>query len=161
MPYQLPSSDIDVHHHGMLSDASYASTSSLGPLQFTNQYSWSTTHAISLALHLLSWNTWIRETPTSGVIDCNSVLNTIISSTLITKLMELGGSPRLGKWIVDFLTNIPQLRRIGNKSCYSIILYIEKVHHKDEFSAPFFTPCIVQESTNLIQFTHSRTTPPL
>ncbi len=47
-------------------------------------------------------------------IDFSSAFNTVIPSKLISKLIDLGISPSLCNWTLDFLTNRPQSVRISN-----------------------------------------------
>jgi hypothetical protein len=55
-------------------------------------------------------------------IDYNSALNTIVSSTLITKLRALGRNPSLCNWIFDFLMGRPQVEKVGNTTSTMLIL---------------------------------------
>ena len=47
-------------------------------------------------------------------IDYSSAFNTIIPSRLVSKLVDLGLSTSLCKWIFHFLTGRPQVLRIGD-----------------------------------------------
>ncbi|MGL5101461.1 MAG: hypothetical protein ACRC6N_02730, partial [Plesiomonas sp.] len=47
-------------------------------------------------------------------VDFSSAFNTVISSKQIIKLGNLGINNSTCNWIMDFLTNRPQLVRLGN-----------------------------------------------
>lgn len=47
-------------------------------------------------------------------IDFSSAFNTVIPSRLVTKLHDLGISPSLCNWTLDFLTNRPQSVRLDD-----------------------------------------------
>ncbi|MCI4389835.1 hypothetical protein PGIGA_G00103570 [Pangasianodon gigas] len=53
-------------------------------------------------------------------VDFSSAFNTVIPSKLITKLGDLGISPSLCTWIMDFLTNRPQNVRSGHNCSTTI-----------------------------------------
>uniref|UniRef100_A0A6I8QMV9 Reverse transcriptase domain-containing protein n=1 Tax=Xenopus tropicalis TaxID=8364 RepID=A0A6I8QMV9_XENTR len=97
---------------------------SLDPLQFAYRSNRSTDDAISHLLH-----TRLSHLDTRGgnyvkmlFIDYSSAFNTIIPSTLITKLEYLGLSPSLCQWIFDFLTGRPQAVRMGGQVSASLTL---------------------------------------
>jgi hypothetical protein len=74
-----------------------------------------TSIATSIALHtalshLDKRNTYVRML----FIDYSSTFNTIVPSKLITKLRTLGLNTSLCNWILDFLTDLPQVVSIGN-----------------------------------------------
>ncbi len=87
----------------------------LDPYQFAYKSNRSTEDAIASALHsalthLDRTNTYVRML----FIDFSSAFNTVIPSKLISKLIDLGISPSLCNWTLDFLTNRPQSVRISN-----------------------------------------------
>ncbi|KAK3550880.1 hypothetical protein QTP70_007508 [Hemibagrus guttatus] len=55
-------------------------------------------------------------------VDYSSAFNTIIPSTLTTKLQHLGLSPSLCQWISNFLTDRPQAVRMGRHVSASLTL---------------------------------------
>ena len=72
---------------------------------------------ISIALntdlsHLDKRNTYVRML----FIDYSSVFNTTVPSKLITKLRTMGLNTSLCNWILDFLTGLPQVVRVGNNT---------------------------------------------
>ncbi|XP_037390419.1 GTPase IMAP family member 1-like [Pygocentrus nattereri] len=82
----------------------------LDPHQFAYRSNRSTEDAISTALHtalthLDCQNSYVRML----FIDFSSAFNTVIPSMLISKLNHLGISTSLCNWILDFLTNRPQI----------------------------------------------------
>jgi len=54
-------------------------------------------------------------------IDYSSAFNTIIPSRLVSKLVDLGLSTSLCKWIFHFLTGRPQVVRIGDRTSSTLI----------------------------------------
>ena len=95
----------------------------LDPLQFayrTNRY---TDDAISIALNTAhsqrdKRNTYVRML----FIDYSSAFNTIVPPKLITKLKTLGLNASLCNWILDFLTGLSQVVRVGNNTSATLIL---------------------------------------
>jgi hypothetical protein len=55
-------------------------------------------------------------------IDYSSAFNTIVPSKLNTKLRTLGVNTSLCNWILDFLTDRPQVVRVGNNTSTKLIL---------------------------------------
>ena len=55
-------------------------------------------------------------------IDCSSAFNTIVPSKLIIKLEPLGQDPALYNWVLDFLTDQPQVVKVGNNISTPLIL---------------------------------------
>jgi hypothetical protein len=55
-------------------------------------------------------------------IDYSSAFNTIVPSKLITKLRTLGLNTSIFNWILDFLTGLPQVERVGNNTSVTLIL---------------------------------------
>ncbi|KAF7643798.1 hypothetical protein LDENG_00233010 [Lucifuga dentata] len=55
-------------------------------------------------------------------VDFSSAFNTIIPYKLVFKLHNLGLSTSLCSWITDFLTNRPQVVRIGDHTSSTLIL---------------------------------------
>uniref|UniRef100_A0A6I8SKL5 Reverse transcriptase domain-containing protein n=1 Tax=Xenopus tropicalis TaxID=8364 RepID=A0A6I8SKL5_XENTR len=96
---------------------------SLDPLQFAYRSNRSTDDAIAIALHtalshLDQRNTYVRML----FIDCSSAFNTIVPSRLVMKLRDLNIGSSLCSWILDFLTNRPQVVRIGNITSSTLTL---------------------------------------
>jgi hypothetical protein len=50
------------------------------------------------------------------------VFNTIVPSKLINKLRTMGLNNSLCNWILDFLMCRPQVVRVGNTTCATLIL---------------------------------------
>ncbi|MCI4378954.1 hypothetical protein PGIGA_G00222290 [Pangasianodon gigas] len=93
----------------------------LDPHQFAYRSNRSTEDAVSTALHcvlshLENKNTYARML----FVDFSLAFNTVIPSKLITKLGDLGISPSLCTWIMDFLTNRPQNVRSGHNCSTTI-----------------------------------------
>jgi gmma-aminobutyric acid receptor subunit gamma len=55
-------------------------------------------------------------------IDYSLAFNTIVPTKLITKLRTLGLNPSLCNWILDFLTDRPQVVMVGNNKSATLIL---------------------------------------
>ncbi|KAK3547213.1 hypothetical protein QTP86_017580, partial [Hemibagrus guttatus] len=96
----------------------------LDPLQFAYRPNHSTDDAISHLLH-----TSLTHLDTGKGIyvkmlfsDYSSVFNTIIPSTLTTKLEHLGLSPSLCQWTSNFLTGRPQAVKMGRHVSASLTL---------------------------------------
>ena len=68
--------------------------------------------------HLDKWNTYVRML----FIDNSSAFNTIVPSKLINKLRTPGLNTSLRFWILDFLTDHPQVVRVGNNTSAKLIL---------------------------------------
>jgi hypothetical protein len=95
----------------------------LDPLQYAYRPNRSRDDAISIALHTVlshldKMNTYVRML----FIDYSSVFNPIVPSKLITKLGTLGLNTFLCNWILDFLTGLPQVVRVGNETSAALIL---------------------------------------
>ena len=79
----------------------------------------------SLLHSTLPFPTWTEGTPTYVrmlFIDYSSAFNTIVPSKLITKLRILGLNTSLCNWILDFLTGLPQVVRVGSNTSATLIL---------------------------------------
>jgi hypothetical protein len=105
----------------------------LDPLQFAYCPNRSTDGAISITLHtalshLDKRNTYVRML----FIDYSSLFNTIVPTTLITKLRTLGLNTSLCNWILDFMTGRSQVVRVGNNTSATLIL---------NTGVPSSTPC--------------------
>ncbi|KAK3515999.1 hypothetical protein QTP70_000710 [Hemibagrus guttatus] len=96
----------------------------LDPLQFAYRPNRSTDDASSHLLHtsLTHLDTRKGNYVKMPFVNYSSVFNTIIPSTLITKLQHLGLSPSLCQWITNFLTSRPQAVRMGRHVSVSLIL---------------------------------------
>jgi len=68
--------------------------------------------------HLQHPNTYVRML----FVDFSSAFNTVLPDKLVLKLLNLGLSVSLCSWIRDFLTNRPQVVRIGNLTSSTLIL---------------------------------------
>ena len=55
-------------------------------------------------------------------IDYSSAFNTIVPTKIITKLGIMGLNTSLCNWILDFLTGLPQVVRVGNNTSATLIL---------------------------------------
>jgi hypothetical protein len=55
-------------------------------------------------------------------IDYSSAFNTIVPTKLVTKLRTLELNTSLCNWILDFLTGLPQVVRLGNNTYATLIL---------------------------------------
>ncbi|MCJ8732086.1 hypothetical protein PDJAM_G00206930 [Pangasius djambal] len=93
----------------------------LDPHQFAYRNNRSTEDAVSTALHCVLSHLENKNTYTRMLfVDFSSAFNTVIPSKLITKLGDLGISPSLCIWIMDFLTNRPQNVRSGHNCSTTI-----------------------------------------
>ena len=95
----------------------------LDPIQFAYRPNRSTDDAIIITLHtalshLDKNNTYVRML----FIDYRSALNTIVRSKLIIKLDALGLNPVLCNGVLDFLTGLPQVVKVGNNIFTSLTL---------------------------------------
>ncbi len=95
----------------------------LDSLQFAYRENRSTEDAVSLVLHtalthLQHSNTYVRML----FVDFSSAFNTVLPDVLALKLHNLGLSAPLCSWIHDFLTNRPQVVRLGGSTSASLIL---------------------------------------
>uniref|UniRef100_A0A3P9IH10 Reverse transcriptase domain-containing protein n=1 Tax=Oryzias latipes TaxID=8090 RepID=A0A3P9IH10_ORYLA len=91
--------------------------------QFAYRENRSTEDAVSLALHatlshLEHPDTYVRML----FVDFSSAFNTVIPDKLTLKLHNLGLPASLCLWIKDFLTNRPQVVRIGDSTSSTLIL---------------------------------------
>uniref|UniRef100_A0A669ERB8 Reverse transcriptase domain-containing protein n=1 Tax=Oreochromis niloticus TaxID=8128 RepID=A0A669ERB8_ORENI len=68
--------------------------------------------------HLENGNTYARML----FIDYSSAFNTIISSKLATKLVDLGLGTPICRWILNFLASRPQVGRVGKHTSSSLTL---------------------------------------
>ncbi|KAJ8342690.1 hypothetical protein SKAU_G00326180 [Synaphobranchus kaupii] len=96
---------------------------SLDPHQFAYRPNRSTEDAISLTLH--SALTHLEESGSYVrilFIDYSSAFNTVIPRKLISKLYQLGLSPLLCNWILNFLSDRPQAVRLGLHLSSTILL---------------------------------------
>ncbi|KAI3353809.1 hypothetical protein L3Q82_005035 [Scortum barcoo] len=95
----------------------------LDQYQFAYRENRSTEDAVSIALHtalthLQLPNTYMRML----FVDFSSAFNTVIPDKLILKLHNLGLPSSLCHWIRDFLTNRPQVVRIGDNTSSTLVL---------------------------------------
>ena len=60
--------------------------------------------------------------------DDSSAINAIAPTKLITKLRTQGLNTYLCNWILDFLTGIPQVVRVGNNTSATLICHADSQH---------------------------------
>ncbi|KAI3371794.1 hypothetical protein L3Q82_024352, partial [Scortum barcoo] len=101
----------------------------LDQYQFAYRENRSTEDAVSIALHtalthLQLPNTYMRML----FVDFSSAFNTVIPDKLILKLHNLGLPSSLCHWIRDFLTNRPQVVRIGDNTSSTLVLTVLFCH---------------------------------
>lgn len=95
----------------------------LDPFQFAYRAKRSTEDAICSALHPALTHLDKRDSYVRMLfIDFSSAFNTIIPQQLICKLDRLGLSTNLCNWLLDFLSQRPQVVRVGNNISSSITL---------------------------------------
>lgn len=95
----------------------------LDSLQFAYRENRSTEDAVSITLHtalshLQQPNTYVRML----FVDFSSAFNTVIPDKLALKLHAVGLPASLCHWIRDFLTNRPQVVRMGNTTSSPLVL---------------------------------------
>ena len=96
---------------------------SLDPYQFAYRAKRSVDDTIAMALqhtleHLEKGNTYVRML----FIDYSSAFNTIPPDRLVQKLGDLGPSDAICRWTLDFLTDRPQVVRIGSNTSSTLYL---------------------------------------
>ena len=95
----------------------------LDPLQFAYHTNRSTDDAISITLNTALSHLGIRNTYVKMLFIAYSLaFNTIVPSKLINKLRTLGLNTSLCNWILDFLTGLLQVVRVGNNTSATLIL---------------------------------------
>ncbi|KAI3360426.1 hypothetical protein L3Q82_002332 [Scortum barcoo] len=84
----------------------------------------STEDAVSIALHTALTHLQLPNTTYMRMlfVDFSSAFNTVIPDKLILKLHNLGLPSSLCHWIRDFLTNRPQVVRIGDNTSSTLVL---------------------------------------
>ena len=86
------------------------------PLQFAYRKNRSVDHTVALALHSAVEH---LNTPNTSVrmlfLDYSSAFNTVLPSKLVAKLAGLGLPSSSCSWILDSLTERPQVVRVGNR----------------------------------------------
>lgn len=97
--------------------------STLDPYQFAYCPNRSTDDAIATALHLSldhleNNNSYVQML----FIDFSSAFNRVIPQHLVNKLSEIGISTPLCNWLLDFLTDRPQMVRVGKNSSETTIM---------------------------------------
>ncbi|KAI5606542.1 gastrula zinc finger protein XlCGF28.1-like [Silurus asotus] len=99
----------------------------LDPLQFVYRQNRSTEDAIAHLLHTTMSHLDYRKGNYTKLLFVNysSVFNTIIPSTLTSKLKVLGLSLPLCQWISNFLTDRPQAVRVGKHTSSTLTLSTE------------------------------------
>jgi hypothetical protein len=122
-PVALTSVVMKIFERLVLCHLKSVTDSLMDPLQFAYRANRSVEDAVSLGLHFVlqhleSSNTYARIL----FIDFSSAFNTIVPSQLIKKLINLDVKISLCHWIADFLTNRPQIVRVGNLMSDKIIL---------------------------------------
>ncbi|KAA0724168.1 putative RNA-directed DNA polymerase from transposon BS [Triplophysa tibetana] len=97
--------------------------STLDPYQFAYRSNRSVDDAVSMALHSVLTHLDNKDTYARMLfVDFSSAFNTVIPSKLISKLGNLGINNSTCNWIMDFLTNRPQLVRLGHICSTTITL---------------------------------------
>ena len=94
------------------------------PYQFAYKSKHSVDDAVSLALEFLIPHL-DRSKPTYArllFVDFSSAFNTILPLRLHDKLIAIGMDPGISNWVLDFLTNRPQVVKIGHNYSKSLIL---------------------------------------
>jgi hypothetical protein len=88
----------------------------LDSLQFAYRPHRSTNDTIAIAHHTALFHLGKRENNYVRMlfIDYRSAFNTVVPSKLTTKLGTLGLNTSLCNWILDFLTGVPQVGRVGH-----------------------------------------------
>ncbi|XP_078140677.1 NACHT, LRR and PYD domains-containing protein 3-like [Centroberyx gerrardi] len=128
----------------------------LDSLQFAYRPNRATDDAIALATHtalthLDKVNTYVRML----FIDYSSTFNTIISSILVTKLVDLGLDTSICSWIFDFLTGRPQVVRIGSHTDpqhrVSSFKFL-RVHISEDLSWTLRTDTVVKKARQRLYF---------
>ncbi|KAI5628338.1 gastrula zinc finger protein XlCGF28.1-like [Silurus asotus] len=94
----------------------------LDPLQFAYRQNRSTEDAIAHLLHTTISHLDQRNGNYTKIMDYSSAFNTIIPSTLTSKLEVLGLSLPLCQWISNFLTDRPQAVRVGKHTSSTLTL---------------------------------------
>ncbi|KAI5630012.1 gastrula zinc finger protein XlCGF28.1-like [Silurus asotus] len=96
----------------------------LDPLQFAYRQNCSTEDAIAHLLHTTISHLDLRNGNYTKIllVDYSSAFNTIIPSTLTSKLEVLGLSLPLCQWISNFLTDRPQAVRVGKHTSSTLTL---------------------------------------
>ncbi|MFY0323997.1 RNA-directed DNA polymerase, partial [Bacillus sp. YIM B13585] len=96
----------------------------LDPLQFAYRQNRSTEDAIAHLLHTTISHLDQRNGNYTKMlfVDYSSAFNTIIPSTLTSKLEVLGLSLLLCQWISNFLTDSPQVARVGKHTSSTLTL---------------------------------------
>ena len=92
------------------------------PLQFTYRPNRPTDDAIAITLHISlthldKRNTYVRML----LIEYSSAFNTIVPSKLVIKYEPLGLDPALCNWVLNFLTDCPQVVSLGNNTSTPLI----------------------------------------
>ncbi|XP_054878112.1 uncharacterized protein LOC129352927 [Poeciliopsis prolifica] len=96
----------------------------LDSLQFAYRANRSTEDAVSITLHtalshLQHPNTYVRML----FVDFSSAFNTVIPDKLVLKLLKVGLPASLCHWIIDFLTNRPQVVRIESPALFTLFTH--------------------------------------
>ena len=91
-------------------------------------------------------------------IDYSSAFNTIVPSKHINKLRILGLNTSLCNWILDFLTGLPQVVRVGNNT--SATLFLNTGAIRGACLVLFYTPIYSManyDSNTIIKFADDTT----
>jgi hypothetical protein len=113
----------------------------LDPLQFAYRPKRPTDDAISIALHtVLSHLDKILTYVRMWFIDYSSAFNTIVLTKLITMLRTMGLNTSLCNWILDYLTGLPQVERLGNNTSATLTSTLGPL--RGASLVPFCTPCL-------------------
>lgn len=110
------------------------------PLQFAYRPNRSVDDAVAIALHYTLQHLESSKTYGSMLfLDYSSAFNTIRPGRLIMKLADLGVPTPTCNWILDFLTERPQVVKMGGRVLLSSQTAQE--HHRAAASAPNSSPC--------------------
>ena len=97
----------------------------LDPFPFAYRSNRSTDDAVSITLHNVLKHLCVKNARTYArilFIDFSSAFNTILPQKLFDKLSALGISTSMCNWILDFLSNRPQVVKIGANVSQELVL---------------------------------------
>jgi hypothetical protein len=86
-------------------------------------------------------------------IDYSSAFNTIVPTQLITKVRTLGLNTSLCNWILDFLTDGPQVIRVCNNTSSTLLLNtgaLQRCVPSPLLDSLFTHDCVAKHDSNTI-----------
>ncbi|XP_026032755.1 ATP-dependent RNA helicase DDX54-like [Astatotilapia calliptera] len=83
-------------------------------------------------------------------IDYSSAFNTIIPSKLAAELVDLGLETPICRWILNFLTNRPQVVKVGKHTSSPLILNTGTPQGCVLSPPPIFPDCVAKHESNII-----------